>query len=95
MNTLYNQKEHSDNNSNKYLGNLKNRFDKTITFYDNPLIPSTNNTIERYFGITLPHNLKRKFRTKEGLTRWLRIQKIKWTKRNVLNDKSIDFLFMY
>lgn len=89
LNTLYNKKEHLDNNSGKFIGRLEKKFDKTTTFYDDPLIPKTNNGVERYFGITLPRNLKRKFRTKKGLTHWLQLQKIKWTRRNVLNDKSI------
>ena len=91
LNTLYNQKEHLDNNTEKFLNNLDKKFDKTTTFYDDPLIPKTNNAIERFFGITLPHNLKRRFRTKKGLTQWLQLQKIKWTRRIVLNDKSIEY----
>ena len=91
LNILYNQKEHLDNNTEKFIGNLNKKFDKTTTFYDDPLIPRTNNEIERYFGITLPHNLKRRFRTKKGLTQWLQLQKIKWTRRIVLKDKSIKY----
>ena len=94
FNTLHNRKNHLDRNSDKFLGNLEKKFDRTTTFYDDPLIPKTNNAVERYFGITLPHHLKRKFRTRKGLTRWLRSQKIKWTRRNVLHDRSIKYLSM-
>lgn len=94
FNTLNNRREHLDNNTENYLSRHEKKFDETITFYDDPLIPKTNNAIERYFGITLPHNMKRKFRTQKGLSRWLRLQKIKWTRRIVLKDKSIKNLSM-
>ena len=44
--------------------------------------------IEGYFKITLPKYLKRVYRTREGLIRWIRLQKIRWTKRNVITHQS-------
>ena len=70
--------------------NLGKKFDRTVTYYDDPSIPRTNNGIERYFGITLPSHIKRRYRTIEGLTRWLRLQKIRWVRRNVLHDYTIE-----
>ena len=63
-----------------------------MKFYEDPLIPRTNNNIERYFGITLPSYIKRKYRSIEGLTRWLRLQKIRWIRRNVLQEPEIENL---
>ena len=63
-----------------------------MKFYEDPLIPRTNNNIERYFGITLPSYIKRKYRSIEGLTRWLRLQKIRWIRRNVLQEPKIENL---
>ena len=83
-----------DRNTDKFLGNLEKRYDRTTTFYDDPLISRTNNDIERYFGITLPRYMKRKFRTTKGLTRWLQLQKIRWTRRNVLNIKDMKNISM-
>ena len=74
--------------------NLGKKFDRTVTYYDDQLIPRTNNNVERYFGITLPSYIKRKYRTVEDLTRWLRLQKIRWVRRNVLHDYTIENISM-
>ena len=63
-----------------------------MKFYEDPLIPRTNNNIERYFGITLPSYIKRKYISIEGLIRWLRLQKIRWIRRNVLQEPEIETL---
>ena len=91
-NTLNNHRKFLDKNSHSFLENLGKKFDRTVTYYDDPLIPRTNNGIERYFGITLPRHIKRKYRTIEGLTRWLRLQKIRWIRRNVLKDYTLENL---
>ena len=89
FNTSYNRKEFLDSSSCSFFENLDKKFERTITYHSDPLIPKTNNNIERYFGITLPRYIKRRYRTIEGLTRWLRIQKIRWVRRNVLHDNTI------
>lgn len=92
FNTLNNRGKFLDKNSCSFLENLDKKFDRTITYYEDPLIPRTNNNIERYFGITLPSYIKRKYRTIEGLTRWLRLQKIRWIRRNVLQEPELENL---
>lgn len=89
-NTLNNRRKFLDKNSCGFLENLGKKFDRTTTYYDDPSIPRTNNGIERYFGITLPSFIKRKYRTIEGLTRWLRLQKIRWIRRNVLHIPTLE-----
>ncbi len=91
FNTIYNQKDEFDEDTQRYLKNLHKKFQKTITYYDDPNIPRTNNKIEGYFKITLPKNLKRKYRTEKGQIRWLKIQRIRWTERNVLNN-NINYI---
>ena len=86
---VYNRKKFLDSSSCSFFENLDKKFERTITYHSDPLIPKTNNNIERYFGITLPRYIKRRYRTIEGLTRWLRIQKIRWVRRNVLHDNTI------
>ena len=76
------------------MDNLEKRYDRTTTFYEEPLISRTNNITERYFGITLPRNMKRKFRATKGLTRWLKLQKIRWTRRNVLKMPGMKNMSM-
>ena len=58
FNTLYNQLDQFDEDTQKFLKNLNKKFDKTIEYYKNPDIPRTNNKIEGYFKITLPKYLK-------------------------------------
>ena len=79
-----------DRKSNENLTSLNKKFSRTITFYDVPLIPRINNNIERYFTITLLHYLKKKYRTEKGLNRWLRMQRFRWTRRNVLHDYELE-----
>ena len=86
--TIYTQINQFDDDTQKFLKNLDKKFNKTIEFYNNPNIPRTNNKIEGYFNITLPKPMKRKFRTRTGLIRWIRLQKIRWTQRNVLTQKT-------
>ena len=93
-NTVNNRRKHLDRDTSSFLVNLGKKFDRTITYYDDQLIPRTNNNVERYFGITLPSYIKRKYRTVEGLTRWLRLQKIRWVRRNVLHDYTIENISM-
>ena len=86
--TIYHQSQEFDEDTQKFLKNLNKKFNKTTEYYKNSQIPRTNNKVEGYFKITLPKHLKRKYRTKEGLIRWMRLQKIRWTERNVLYKES-------
>ena len=94
FNTIYNQKDHLDNDLRKFLEKLEKKFDKTITFYKNEIYPKTNNKIEGYFKITIPKHLKKKFRTTKGLKLKIRINKIRWSWRNVLNLKHKNFTIL-
>ena len=89
--TIYHQLDQFDDNTQKYLKNLNKKFDKTLEYYKNPQIPRTNNKIEGYFKITLPSHIKRTYRTREGLIRWIRLQKIRWMERNVLFNEQNNF----
>ena len=86
--TIYHQLDQFDDNTQKFLKNLNKKFDKTIEYHKNPQIPRTNNKIEGYFKITLPSHIKRIYRTREGLIRWIRLQKIRWMERNVLFNEQ-------
>ena len=88
FNTIYNQLEQFDEDTQKFLKNLNKKFDRTTTYFRDPQIPRTNNKIEGYFKITLPKYLKRIYRTRGGLIRWIRLQKIRWTKRNVITHQT-------
>ena len=63
--TIYRQLDQFDDNTQKYLKNLNNKFDKTIKYYKNPQIPRTNNKIEAYFKITLPNHIKKNISNKK------------------------------
>ena len=81
--TIYHQLDQFDDNTQKYLKNLNKKFDKTTEYYKNPQIPRTNNKMEGYVKITLP-TYKKNISNKRRLIRWIRLQKIRWTERNVL-----------
>ena len=88
FNTLHNQINQFDEDTQKFLKNLNKKFDRTTTYFRDSQIPRTNNKIEGYFKITLPKYLKRVYRTREGLIRWIRLQKIRWTNRNIITHQS-------
>ena len=87
FNTIHNQINQFDEDTQKFIKNLDKKFDRTTTYFRNSQIPRTNNKIEGYFKITLPKYLKRTYRTRKGLIRWIRLQKIRWTKRNVITNQ--------
>jgi hypothetical protein len=45
-------------------------------------LPSTNNQIECYNGVSLPDEQKRIYRANEWLDRALKFGRIRWTQRN-------------
>jgi hypothetical protein len=80
---LYNNRDNLPEIISDFLKRLKPNFHKTINHLKNKLIPSTNNTIECYFGVTLPDYLKRRYRTTKGLEQWLNLAKLRWHSRNI------------
>ena len=70
-----------------FLKKLAKDIDSTLNHIINKNIPNTNNKLEGYYKITLPQYLKRKFRTNKGLNIKLRLNRIRWTERNVLKIK--------
>jgi hypothetical protein len=70
-----------------FIVKLSKDIDNTLNHIINDDIPNTNNKLEGYYKITLPRHLKRTFRTGKGLDTKLRLNKIRWTKRNVLKIK--------
>ncbi|GHU05472.1 hypothetical protein AGMMS49960_21880 [Betaproteobacteria bacterium] len=41
-------------------------------------LPTTNNKLENYFGVTLPRHLKKLFKTIESIEVYLDLQRVKW-----------------
>ena len=67
-----------------FVKRLSKAFERSINHIKNDFLPNTNNLLERYFGVTLPKYLKRRFRTLKSLERKLRWSNIRWIKRNAL-----------
>ena len=80
--TTYHQLNQFDDNTQKYLKNLNNKFDKTIEYYKNPQIHRTNNKIEGYFKITLPNHIKKNISNKK------RTNKMDKTAKNQMDRKK-------
>ena len=70
-----------------FIKKLAKDIDNTLHHITNENIPNTNNKLEGYYKITLSRYLKRKFRTGKGLDIKLRLNRIRWTERNVLKIK--------
>lgn len=70
-----------------FIKNLSKNLEKTLQHIFHEEIPNTNNKIECYYKTTMPRYIKRIFRTTEGFIRQMKLQQIRWTKRNVLNRK--------
>jgi len=59
---------------------LKPNFDSYMRHTLHDFLPTTNNTLENYFGVTLPRHLKKIYKTTEGITMYLDLQMEKWDK---------------
>jgi len=70
-----------------FIEKLSKDINSTLNHIKNDDIPNTNNKLEGFYKITLPRYLKRIFRTDEGLNIKLRLNRIRWTERNVLGIK--------
>ena len=84
FNTIHNQINQFDEDTQKFLKNLDKKFDRTTTYFRNSQIPRTNNKIEGYFKITLPKYLKRTYRTKK------RANKMDKTTKNKMDKKKCN-----
>ena len=53
---------------------LKPNFDSYMRHTLHDFLPTTNNALENYFGVTLPRHLKKIYKTTEGITMYLDLQ---------------------
>ncbi len=88
FNILFNNIKHLPPIIGKFLNKLKKKLEKAINHITFDDIPSTNNKLERYFGITLPKFLKRRFGTDKGLEIHLNLTQYRWIQRN---KKTVTF----
>ena len=61
-----------------YLENFKKDKDTLFNFYENDLIPKTNNTVEGYYKHTMEKYYKNTFQTSEGIDTFLELSEIRW-----------------
>ena len=75
----------------KFLNNLLKKIDRAIQFVNDGNIPKTNNLIELFFKVTFPGKIKRIYRTYEEAMNRIRLNNIRWMKRNVIEkyEKNI------
>ena len=72
-----------------FLENLKDHLDDALKHTINKNVPSTNNLIEQFFKITFARKIKKIFRTERGATKRMKMNEIRWTRRNVIKQKQI------
>jgi transposase-like protein len=67
-------------------------FEKYMMHTKYDFLPATNNKMENYFGKTLPRYLKKLFKTVEGITIYLDLQRIKWEQNHGKIIFPMEFL---
>jgi len=85
--TLYNKIEHLPTEIQPFIRNLSKDLERTLNHIIHDKIPNTNNKLEGYYKITLPRHLKKIYRTEKGINIKLRLSRIRWIKRNVIDQK--------
>ena len=83
FNKLYKNRMQYRKEISDFLKRLSKDLDKTLTHVLDKGIPSTNNTIEAFFKITLPRTSKRKFMTFERMMNRILLNDIRYMKRNI------------
>ena len=68
-----------------FIRNIQKEIDKLLLHTSSDDIPTTNNCIELYFGVTLNRQLKKKYKTLRGILNEIRLKTIRWIKRVVLS----------
>ena len=68
-----------------FIRNIQKEIDNLILHTSSDNIPTTNNCIELYFGVTLNRRLKKKYKTLRGVLNEIRLKTIRWIKRVVLS----------
>jgi hypothetical protein len=79
---LFNNIKHLPPVISDFIKRLEKNLDRGINHMRYDFLPSTNNQIECYHGVSLPDEQKRIYRTDEGLDRASRFGRIRWTQRN-------------
>ncbi len=82
FNKLFNSIKYLPDIIGKFPHKLKPKLEKTINHTTKNNIPSTNNKLERQYGITLPGYLKKRYRTDTGLKIHLDLNQKRWIQRN-------------
>jgi hypothetical protein len=63
-------------------------FERLTQYTQNPNVPRTISCNENYYRQTLPDELKRKFKTPNGITNYLQKQMKNWTGKHIKNTNS-------
>ncbi|MEN4006155.1 MAG: transposase, partial [Methanobacteriaceae archaeon] len=63
-------------------------FERLTQYTRNPNIPRTISCNENYYPQTLPDELKRKYKTPNGIVNYLQKQMQNWTGKHIKNTNS-------
>ena len=84
FNRLYDKRKTMSEEIRKFLENLKDHLDDALNHTLNKNIPSTNNLIELFYKISFGSKVKRIFRTSRGAYKRMKLNELRWARRNVL-----------
>ena len=87
FNRLYEIKDQMSTEIKEFLENLKDHLEDALKHTLNKNLPSTNNLIEQFFKITFARKIKKIFRTTRGAMKRMKLNEIRWTRRNVIKPK--------
>ena len=89
FNILNNQINHLPDVIAKSIRSIGKDLDSLLAHIENENIPKTNNWLELFFENIFPKRHRNRFKTEDGVIRYLRKGKIKWYENVVLKEKII------
>ena len=89
-NRLLEKKEEMSEEIRKFLETLEDHLENALNHMLNDNVPSTNNLIEQFFKITFARKIKKIYRTKRGAIKRMKLNQIRWTRRNAINKKVVS-----
>ena len=87
FNTLYNRRAYLPKDMANYLENLEKDKPKLFNFFENDLIPKTNNLIEGFYKHTMEKYYKKRFITSEGTDMFLDLSEIRWYEEAIFHQE--------
>jgi hypothetical protein len=87
-NWLLKHSKESPEEIGSFMKKLSKKIDRLTNYLKHDNIPSTNNALENFYGVTIKESHKKKYKTTEGAHHRIEFEEQKYIKRNVLKQKQ-------